>query len=1097
MSTLEPPDAPVGAPGGDEPSSPGDDAADEPDLAAPVGPAASELPGVSVMPDVPEELEGDGVEEQLAQYPPVVAVVVTRNPGPWLEDTLASLGGQDYDDLTILVVDCGSREDPTPRVAAVLPRAFVRRLDDGAGFAAAANEALHAVEGATFLLLCHDDVVLDPSALRLLVEEGYRSNAGIAGPKLVRADNPEVLLEVGRSVDRFGAPFTGIEPGELDQEQHDGVRDVFYVSTAVMLVRTDLFEELEGFDPATFPGAEDLDLCWRARLAGARVLVVPDARATHREAATDRLRDDRPDEFALARSRVRVLFTSYSFHKLLWLVPVGFVVGFVEALGDLLTGHPRRARAAIGSWFSNLIHVRSLRASRRRAQSLRTVHDSELRELQVSSTARLNAFLAHHLHTDTRLRNLGDASRSAVDSVSDGIRTPAAIAFLAFLALVVLGSRSLISSGVPAIGTFAHWPGVGDAFDAFGSAWRYTGLGSASPAPAALALIGASGTVLLGATGLAQTLVVVVAMPLGAFGAYRLSRYAIGFRGPALAAGLAYGINPAVRNALAQGRLGPLVLFALLPFVLLRVVRLGDRSDARRGRVLRLTVLLALLGAFYPAGLGLVVLAVAAFVVAVPIAGGARAMVRALGLAIVAALGALVLLFPWPLAYAHEGVDKAALGFAFRPDLDLSQVLRFDSGPAAAGWAMWGLVIAAAVPLFVATGDRLAWAARGWVLALIGWAVVWVPARWFPDTSVLAPEAGLTLAALGLALCVGIAVSVFVEGIHTFRFGWRQPAAIIGAVAVVLPALAFTSDVFDGRWDAPSAGWANTLEFTEGFTSKGEFRMLWAGDPAELPLDPVVMRDGTGYVLTRNGPGDVTEQWRAPEHDADHVVDRALALAAAGRTNRLGRMLAPMGVRFVVVPSTQGRDGGAAASAPVAFRRAMAQQLDLARLRTSAGLVLYENLAYAPILASVPPPRLPVDSPSPNRAAQSTDLTRATPLTGDAAAGTVLWGEAYDGEWRASADGDALRHQQAFGWANSYVVDRRTAVSLAYEAQWVRWAMLAGALVIWVLVVWRWRRTRVRRAPVVRADTRSRRERRLRPDPLAELDDEAYWWERV
>ena len=90
-----------------------------------------------------------------------------------------------------------------------------------------------------------------------------------------------------------------------------------------MLVRTDLFEELEGFDPATFPGAEDLDLCWRARLAGARVLVVPDARVdAPRGGRPTRLRDDRPDEFALARSRVRVLFTSYSFRRLLWLVPV-------------------------------------------------------------------------------------------------------------------------------------------------------------------------------------------------------------------------------------------------------------------------------------------------------------------------------------------------------------------------------------------------------------------------------------------------------------------------------------------------------------------------------------------------------------------------------------------------------------------------------------------------------------------------------------------------------------------------------------------------------------------------------------------------------
>jgi len=1000
----------------------------------------------------------------------------------------------------VLVVDCGSDDDPTPRVADVLPRAFVRRLDGRAGFAEAANEALHTVEGATFLLLCHDDVVIDPPAVRLLVEEAYRSNAGILGPKIVTADNAEVLLEVGRAIDRFGAPYTGIEPGELDQEQHDGVRDVFYVTTATMLVRTDLFEELEGLDPATFPGAEDLDLCWRARLAGARVLVVPDARVRHREAADDRARGDRPDEFALARSRVRVLFTSYSFFRLLWLVPLGFIVGFVEAIGDLVTGRPRRARAAIGSWFSNLLHVRALRASRRRAQSHRRVHDSELRELQVSSTARLGAFLTHHLHTDVRLRTLGDASRTAVDSVSDGVRTPAAVAFLGFLALVGLGSRDLITHGIPAIGTFGHWPGIGDLFDSFGSAWRHTGLGSASPAPAAVALMGAMGTVLFGAVGLAQTLTVVLSVPLGAYGAFRLARHAIGLRGPALTAGLVYGINPVARNAIAEGRLGPLVLFALLPFLLLRVMRLADRSDERRGRVLRLVVLAALLGAWYAVGLGLLVVAALAFVIAVPLAGQARVMLRACGLAIVAALGALVLLLPWPLAYARAGVDKAALGFAFRPDLDLSQVLRFQTGPATAGWAMWGLIVAAAVPLFVATGDRLAWTARGWLLALVGWAIVWVPARFFPHTSVLAPEAGLTLAALGLALCVGIAVSVFVDGMKSFRFGWRQPAVIIGAVAILLPALSFTADVADGRWNAPDTSWSSTLAFTQSFTSRGEFRMLWVGDPAILPLDPVVLRDGTGYTLTRNGPGNVTEQWRAPEHSADHVIDRALGLADAGLTNRLGAMLAPMGVRYVVVPSTQGKGGGAAPAIPDAVRRALAQQLDLAQLRSNAGLVLYENVAYAPI-GAVNPSRVPVDSRDPNRAALTTDLSRAAPLTSSPArAGTILWGEAYDTEWAATANGRSLRHQQTFGWSNGFTLPTRSSVSITYGAQWVRWVTLAGALVLWLLVAWRWRRTRVRRDVAERtAMARTKRERRERRDPLADAldDEEALWWEKV
>ena len=68
---------------------------------------------------------------------------------------------------------------------------------------------------------------------------------------------------------------------------------------------------------------------------------------------------------------------------------------------------------------------------------------------------------------------------------------------------------------------------------------------------------------------------------------------------------------------------------------------------------------------------------------------------------------------------------------------------------------------------------------------------------------------------------------------------------------------------------------------------------------------------------------------------------------------------------------------------PLAVRRAMSEQLDLAQLRSGAGLVLYENLAYTPLAASVPG-RVPVDSARPNRAALETNLARAVPLTGGA-----------------------------------------------------------------------------------------------------------------
>ena len=70
----------------------------------------------------------------------------------------------------------------------------------------------------------------------------------------------------------------------------------------------------------------------------------------------------------------------------LWLIPFGLVVALVEALGDLVTGHATRARAVLSGWTYNLLHFRRLRASRKRTQKLRRLHDRDLRELTRAAT---------------------------------------------------------------------------------------------------------------------------------------------------------------------------------------------------------------------------------------------------------------------------------------------------------------------------------------------------------------------------------------------------------------------------------------------------------------------------------------------------------------------------------------------------------------------------------------------------------------------------------------------------------------------------------------------------------------------------------------
>src|SRR5271154_2976285 len=140
-----------------------------------------------------------------ARVPAVVAVVVTTGRGPWLDEPLASLASQSYEELSVLVLVTDDEFDPTVRVGRLLPEAFVRVLPGKPGYGAASNEALGMVEGAAFFLLCHDDIALDPDVVHNLVEESFRSNAGVVSPKDVHWDDPSVLLHVGENCDKTGA----------------------------------------------------------------------------------------------------------------------------------------------------------------------------------------------------------------------------------------------------------------------------------------------------------------------------------------------------------------------------------------------------------------------------------------------------------------------------------------------------------------------------------------------------------------------------------------------------------------------------------------------------------------------------------------------------------------------------------------------------------------------------------------------------------------------------------------------------------------------------------------------------------------------------
>ena len=324
---------------------------------------------------------------------------------------------------------------------------------------------------------------------------------------------------------------------------------------------------------------------------------------------------------------------------------------------------------------------------------------------------------------------------------------------------------------------------------------------------------------------------------------------------------------------------------------------------------------------------------------------------------------------------------------------------------------------------------------------------------------------------------------------------------------MVLGSLGFTADALDGRWHMPDGDWEHELAFTRDLQYQGTFRVLWLGRAAALPLDPFQVDEQLAYVLTRNGPGDARELLRAPRDTADAVVRDAIELTRSGRTNRLGRLLAPMGVRYIAVPAENG-PGGANAPPPAGLRARLADQLDLAQLRTPHGLVVYENDAWVPERAAVPArvaDTIPTGGVDPARSALRVDLSGSALPLGDAPvpSGAVVLGEAYDRHWTASSSGGDLLHQRAFGWANSFVVRENGSVSLKFDSQGGHDLLLAVQIVPWLaLLGWWWfsrRRDRSRRRRTTaarRAERMARQELRTRR-ALDELELEDDFWSKT
>jgi GT2 family glycosyltransferase len=1052
-------------------------------------------------------------EEQVraspSDAPPVVAVVVTHDaPAERLDRLLHALAEQDHANLSVLVIDTGSHTgagdsgDVAERVRGVLPDARVERLPGNPGFGAAANRVLDPgrprARRAEYIVFCHDDVVPDVGAVRCLVDAATDWNADVVGAKLVDWDDPRRLQQVGLAVDRLGTTLPLVERGELDQGQHDGVREVFAVPGAFTLVRAPRLAEIGGFDEAiTFLG-DDVDLCWRSRVAGSRVLVAPDARVRHAEAFTERP-DERLRTRLVARHRLRTLLSCSGRLDLLRVLPLALAATALQACEGLVTGRPGRSRAALGAWTWNLARPRSLWRARRRARRTRRSSPRAVRSMQVLGRARARMRLQRLAHR----RGTALATRAASDEIAsdeaappvvtggagadDGAAwTPATVMVAAVLAGVVLfGSRHLVTRFVPAVGELVTFRGgAGGLVGEWASGWRPVGLGSETSSPTIVGVAGALGGLLGGHLGLARTLLTVGLVPMGILGAHRLLR-PTGSKAAQVAAAVAYAAVPLPYDGLATGRWSVVAAYAASPWMVSRLAQASgvapfsvDGPDPVAPRrlwqhVVAAGTVTAVGGLLVPQAPALLLAMGAALVVGTLLAFQARGIGRLVAVSLGGAAVAAGLHLPTVVDILRSRTAAEAwLGLDRLPgSLSAADLLRFDTGPVGIAEVGYLLAGAAALPLLVGRDWRLAWAVRGWILAVATWGVVW--AQQEGHLTVRLPDPGVVLApgAVGLALAVALGVAAIDADVRgrSWRFGFRRMVSALGVLALAGATAPLVVTSMDGWWEMPHGELDGVLGFVDEAVAEVPSRLLWVGDPSVLPAGAGWQLDGgLSFTTAQSATPGLEALWPATGAGSTDRIGDALELAVGHHTSRLGRVLAPMGVQYIAVPTalapssaspTSSAGMAVPAGAVADLRAALGEQLDLAQVAADDAVALYRNVAFAP-LRSVGVSAVAQRETS-VAGMQHLDVVGFPVLTdgdpdGRAARGEVppdqvlVQAASASDRWRLEIDGRTAPRHAAYGWADAFDTGPGGAAVLRYLTPPMHHVLLGVQAVLWL-----------------------------------------------
>lgn len=307
---------------------------------------------------------------QRAQDCLVTTAILNYNGSRFLKQFLPFHLNSSFESQELLVIDNASTDNSTEILKSEFSDVQINHIEKNLGFAGGYNEGLTNVY-TKYIAIVNSDIEVSKNWLEPLVE------ALEADPELV-AVQPKILSfahkskfeyagAAGGMLDKLGYPYCRgriMSTIEEDKKQYNNDLSVDWTSGAAMLVRSEVFKEIGGFDTAFFAHMEEIDLCWRLRKAGLKLACIPASEVYHVGGGTLNYQSSRK-AFLNMRNNYHMILKNMPLAQLLYKIPIRLILDLLFVIKTLLSGQVGVALSSGRGIFSGLMNVFTIKKEKR------------------------------------------------------------------------------------------------------------------------------------------------------------------------------------------------------------------------------------------------------------------------------------------------------------------------------------------------------------------------------------------------------------------------------------------------------------------------------------------------------------------------------------------------------------------------------------------------------------------------------------------------------------------------------------------------------------------------------------------------------------